>query len=116
VNFGTGVYGVRYVYYDDNLGHNIPNVFWDFMNQSGIVNNDGSYGSGLIVNWLPVFGLPLSEAYWTRVFVGNEEKDVLVQVFERRTLTYTPNNPPAFRVEMGNVGRHYYKWRYGLNN
>jgi hypothetical protein len=116
VNFGTGVYGVVNVYYDNNLGHNIPNVFWDYMNQSGIININGSYVNGQVVDWLPVFGLPLSEPYWTRVFVGNQEKDVLVQVFERRTLTYTPSNPPAFRVEMGNVGRHYYKWRYGLNN
>jgi hypothetical protein len=36
----------------------------------------------------------------------------LFQAFERRMLTYTPSNSPAFRVEMGNVGRHYYQWRY----
>jgi hypothetical protein len=28
-------------------------------------------------------------------------------------LTYNPTNPPAFQVEMGNVGRHYVEWRYG---
>jgi hypothetical protein len=38
---------------------------------------------------------------------------VLVQLFERRILTYNPANPPAFQVEMGNVGRHYVAWRYG---
>jgi hypothetical protein len=27
-------------------------------------------------------------------------------------LTYTPSNDPAWRVELGNVGRHYYAWRY----
>jgi hypothetical protein len=27
-------------------------------------------------------------------------------------LTYTPSNPAAFRVEMGNVGQHYFRWRY----
>jgi hypothetical protein len=37
---------------------------------------------------------------------------VLVQPFERRVLTYTPSNAPAWRVEMGNIGRHYYEWRY----
>ena len=37
----------------------------------------------------------------------------LIQAFERRVLTYTPANPAAFQVEMGNVGRHYYLWRYG---
>ncbi len=40
------------------------------------------------------------------------ERPVLFQVFERRVLTYNPANEPAFRVEMGNVGQHYYQWRY----
>jgi hypothetical protein len=35
-----------------------------------------------------------------------------MQCFERRCLTYTPANPLAWRVEMGNVGLHYYAWRY----
>ena len=43
-------------------------------------------------------------------------KDVLVQAFERRVLTFTPTNSPAFQVEMGNVGQHYYRWRYTDNN
>jgi hypothetical protein len=33
-----------------------------------------------------------------------------VQVFERRVLTYTEGNPPDFRVEMGNIGRHFSDW------
>ena len=37
---------------------------------------------------------------------------VLMQLFERRTLTYNPANPAASRVEMGNVGLQYYHWRY----
>jgi hypothetical protein len=47
------------------------------------------------------------------VKVGGQVKDVLVQCFERRCLTYTPSNPTGWQVEMGNVGRHYYSWRYG---
>ena len=39
--------------------------------------------------------------------------DVLVQPFQRRVLTYSPDNPSGWQVEMGNVGRHYYLWRYG---
>jgi hypothetical protein len=38
---------------------------------------------------------------------------VLVQLFERRALTYNPANPAVTQVEMGNVGRHYFNWRYG---
>lgn len=45
--------------------------------------------------------------------VSGELRWVLVQAFERRILTYTPDNDPSWRVEMGNVGRHYYEWRYG---
>src|SRR5207302_953615 len=28
-------------------------------------------------------------------------------------LTYTPDNPAGWQVEAGNVGLHYYEWRYG---
>src|SRR5262249_955527 len=59
-----------------------------------------------------VFGLPVSEPYWTRAVVGGTEKWVLVQLFERRVLTYTPSNVDPFKVEMGNIGQHYYRWRY----
>jgi hypothetical protein len=44
--------------------------------------------------------------------VAGKEQAVLVQLFERRSLTYTPANTPANRVEMGNVGQHYFAWRY----
>ena len=45
--------------------------------------------------------------------VRGVERDVLVQLFQRRVLSYTPGNPAGFEVEMGNVGQHYYAWRYG---
>jgi hypothetical protein len=47
------------------------------------------------------------------VRVDGVERLVLVQAFERRVLTYTPSNPDGWRVEAGNVGQHYYEWRYG---
>jgi hypothetical protein len=37
----------------------------------------------------------------------------MLQAFQRRILTYNPANASAWRVEMGNVGRQYYEWRYG---
>jgi hypothetical protein len=46
------------------------------------------------------------------VKVDGRYKDVLVQCFERRCLTYTPTNPDGWKVEAGNVGQHYYAWRY----
>ena len=45
--------------------------------------------------------------------VGGVQKQVFVQAFERRVLTYTPGNPPGFAVEAGNVGLQYLRWRYG---
>lgn len=65
------------------------------------------------LNPIFVFGYPVSGAYWTQIKVNGVEQPVMFQVFERRILTYTPGNPHAFRVESGNVGQHYYQWRYG---
>ena len=68
---------------------------------------------GPVFDPLATLGHPISEAYWAAVRVSGQPQQVLVQLFERRVLTYNPANPPAFQVEMGNVGRHYVDWRYG---
>jgi hypothetical protein len=103
---------VELVAYDDRLGHNLPRVFWEFLHQRGLVYRDGRLQHDQLVDWVFAFGLPITEPYWIRVRVGGAERDVLVQLFERRVLTYTPGNPPGWEVEMGNVGQHYYLWRY----
>jgi hypothetical protein len=90
----------------------IPAAFWSFLNSKGSVYTNGQYREDTISDWLFSTGYPITGAYWTKVKVGGVEKDVLFQAFERRTLTYTPSNQEAFRVEMGNVGLHYMKWRY----
>ena len=82
-------------------GHGIPTGFVNYMTE-----RSGTLGR------LFVFGHPVSGSYWVRVKVENKVQPVLFQVFERRILTYTPNNPAAFRVESGNVGLHYLLWRY----
>ncbi len=106
-------YDVRIGRYETTLGHNIPQVFLDYFAQQGVVLEGGRYVNRQIIDWLFVMGLPISEPYWARVKVGGVEKDVLMQAFERRVLTYTPDNDPNWRVEMGNVGQHYLRWRYG---
>jgi hypothetical protein len=103
---------VAYAYFDGTLKHNIPNKFWDFMNQTGPVYWNGAMSNDTVCNWVFAMGLPITEPYWTKAKVAGVEKDVLVQLFERRVLTYTPSNPAGFQVEMGNVGQHYYRWRY----
>lgn len=57
-------------------------------------------------------GFPLAEPYWAPVPVGGATKWVLIQPFQRRVVTYTPDNDPAFRVEMGNIGLHYKSWHH----
>jgi LPXTG-site transpeptidase (sortase) family protein len=99
-------------YYESKLGHNIPAPFWRFMNLAGPVTINHRTVNQVIEDWVFAFGLPITEPYWTRSRVAGVEKDVMVQLFERRVLTYTPSNAPAFQVEMGNVGRHYFAWRY----
>lgn len=102
--------------YDLVTQHNIPDVFVNFANMEGPVWNGSAFVDGKVLfdNPLYVLGRPLTEAYWVRTAVRGLEQDVLVQLFERRVLTYTPANAEGFKVEMGNVGQHYYRWRYSV--
>ncbi len=94
--------------------HSVASVFWSFMNSSGLVDQDGAETQGsLFQNPYYATGFPLTEPYWAQVKVGGVQKDVLIQCFQRRCLTYTPSNPAGWQVEAGNVGQHYYRWRYG---
>lgn len=85
--------------FDDTTKHNLPKAFADFRNAP-------DFGG------LSAIGLAITEPVWATVKVGGQQKDVLMQGFERRVLTYTPSNPNGFKVEYGNIGRAYYAWRY----
>ncbi len=63
-------------------------------------------------SWVYPMGLPMTEPYRITATVRGQKKSVLVQLFERRVLTYTPDNAPEWRVEMGNVGRSYMNWAH----
>lgn len=104
--------GATYVFWERTLGHNIPAVFWNYLNQTGPIFNGKGLVDGKVFDWVQTMGYPITDAYWVRTNVAGIPRDVLVQLYERRILTYTPTNPVQFRVEMGNVGQHYYKWRY----
>lgn len=107
-------YGVTAAYHVPETNHTVASVFWAFMNSVGPVYENGQHVEArLFENPFYATGFPLTEAYWTTVKVGGVPKRVLVQVFERRVLTYTPDNPDGWKVEAGNVGQHYYRWRYG---
>jgi hypothetical protein len=79
---------------------NIPNVFTDYRTKAGFL----------------LIGLAISEPFFVTVPVAGTPRQVLVQIFERRVLTYTADNPDPYKVEMGNVGQHYYQWRYGCGS
>jgi heat shock protein HslJ len=91
---GTGPYAIAA--YDDATRHNVAQAFLDYRNRVGLLT----------------IGYAKSEPFQTSVKVGGQPRQVMVQVFERRILTYNPDNPPAFQVEMGNIGQHYYRWRH----
>jgi hypothetical protein len=80
--------------YDATTQHNVLAAFADYRAQAGVA----------------AIGLAISEPFAAYFTVGGVERAIAVQVFERRVLTYTEGNPPAFRVEMGNIGRHFFDW------
>ncbi|MEZ4568902.1 MAG: 6-bladed beta-propeller [Thermomicrobiales bacterium] len=110
-------YGVTVGRIDEVTNHAIASPFWTFMNSSGTVYSSGQYVTdALFENAYFATGRPIIEPYWALVRVGGVEREVLTQCFERRCLTYTPDNQPGWQVEAGNVGIHYYNWRYGSDN
>ncbi len=82
--------------YDAATQHNVPQAFAAYRDTVGLLT----------------IGYAKSEPFLATVKVAGQQRQVMVQVFERRVLTYTADNPDAFKVEMGNIGQHYYKWRY----
>jgi hypothetical protein len=82
--------------YDSTTKHNVPAAF-------------AAYRSKVSIG---VIGYAKSEPFVATVKVAGVQRQVMMQVFERRVLTYTASNPDAFKVEMGNIGQHYYRWRY----
>ncbi len=108
-------YGITDYKYDAVTNNNIASVFWKFMNSTGLVYDHGhhkAHSGHLFENPYYAVGRPLTEAYWARVAVDGVEQNVLIQAFERRVLTYTPDNPKGWEVESGNIGQHYHHWRY----
>ncbi len=107
--------------YQAETGHNIAKVFEDFKNLRGPTTNPANgarledqpvYTDNPTVN---VFGYAVTEPFWVSTKVAGTQRNILVQLFQRRVLTYNPALS-GLKVEMGNLGQHYYKWRYIENN
>ncbi len=109
----ASVPGTKITYFEPNTKHNVPDIFWQFLNASGPISETGKITNARLIDpWFYASGFPISDPYWSRVKIRGEMQDVMIQAFERRVLTYVPTNVPGFQVEMGNIGLHYYDWRY----
>ena len=82
--------------YDSPTQHNVLGVFVDFRTKVGLAS----------------IGYAKSEPFRATVKIAGVQQSIIAQVFERRVLTYNNSNPEPFKVEFGNIGQHYYKWRY----
>ncbi|MFN8537918.1 MAG: fibronectin type III domain-containing protein [Thermomicrobiales bacterium] len=108
-----GVRSVGIVPGAEATNHSIASVFYEFLQRTGPVYVNGqNVESAIFVPTFYVTGLPITEAYWTTLKIAGVYKDVLIQCFERRCLTYNPANSAAFQVELANTGLQYYAWRY----
>ncbi len=112
-NLRLADYGVRAGRYVPETAHNIADRFWSYLNSEGPVYDAGSLRPLHLFAWVAVTGYPISEPYWVTADIAGTPTAVLVQLFQRRVLTYVPGFAPAWQVQMGNVGRHYHAWRYG---
>ena len=101
------MHGITATFIDDGTHHRVAAPFWEFMNSSGpLYEDDRILIAPLFLNPFYTTGRPSTEAYWATVKVAGAYQDVLTQWFERRCLTYTPDNPEGWQVEAGNCRRH----------
>jgi uncharacterized protein YkwD len=115
VDESLAAYGVTAAHYEPKTERTVASVFWEFLHGEGLVYQDDRFVEGrLFENAYYPTGYPVTDAFWTTVRVNGVPKRVLVQVFERRVLTYTPDNPEGWKVESGNVGLHFYHWFYEI--
>jgi hypothetical protein len=108
---------VTIAYYEPATGHNIAKPIWDFLNASGPVSVTTPTGMGIVTEtlnnpWFYATGYPITEPYWASVKIAGQKTLALIQPFERRVVTYVPSLAVAYQVQMGNIGQHYYDWRY----
>lgn len=108
----------QFTTYDSRAAHNIPKVFADYRDQANrfqpkIFPGTPDRPALLYLSGEDMIGFPMSEPFLESVYVNGTRLPIYIQIFTRRILTFNAANPDPFKVEMGNVGQHYYEWRYG---
>jgi hypothetical protein len=91
---------------------NIPDVLWDYLAGIEREYNSGSAEGTEPLSWVYLMGFPITEAYWFDLRIDGKSYPALIQLYQRRVLTYVPAFKDGWRVQMGNVGQHYHQWRY----
>lgn len=94
-----------------NAGAIVSIASYDDVTRRNIAAPFEAWGASQIYEPLYVLGRPLTEPYWVDTVVDGVANRVLVQAFERRVLSYTPDNPAGWKTESGNAGQHYRAWR-----
>ena len=101
VNFTQGTQSVQdgiFVPYDPQLraisGYVVPLYFWTYINQTDLFPG----------GWLHDIGLPMTSAFLVNTVKDGQQRQIMLQAFERTVLTYDPLNPRAWQVERGNIG------------
>lgn len=87
--------------YDAETGHNVPGITDDWLATAPLG----------VLSPLEALGHPISEPYWVDSGKGPQGVS-LIQLFERRVVVYTPDQPEGERFTLTSSGRHYYQWRY----
>jgi len=106
-------HSVRDVFFVPETGHNIPDVFLNYLTASGpILDATGKVTTAPLFDWVYVMGYPITEPYWVSLTISGKQYTALLQLYQRRVLTYVPDFPQGWQVQMGNTGQHYYNWRY----
>lgn len=103
----------RLAHFVAETGQTIPEAFWSFLTAGGTAMQGGTLVDRTpLFDWVTVTGFPIAPPFWVTARVGGAPTAVMAQLFERRVLSYTPSNPAGFQVEMGNIGAHYFQYRY----
>ena len=102
---GPAPVALRAADFEVATGHNLPDVTVAFFGTR-------PFGSA---DWIAAMGYPISEPYWAIIRRNDVALPSLIQVFQRRFLIYTPSLPTDQRFTVTNIGRDYYRWRYGTD-
>ena len=94
---GLASWGITNAHYDDVTGHNIAAPFWRSCNPEASSTNQPICSRRAVSQRILCDRPANHRTVFADVKVGGEIRVVLLQCFERRCLTYTPDNPPVGR-------------------